>query len=135
MSLARSVLLWASTNKFLERQFRERGLARGAVRRFMPGETLADALDASARVRAQGMGTVVTFLGENVASAAAAREVAEHYLDVLEQIRARGLDTQVSVKLTQLGLDLGADECLANLRRIAEQARATGNILWVDMEG
>src|SRR5215212_1449667 len=135
MSLARSVLLWASTNKFLERQFRVRGIARGAVRRFMPGERLEDALDASERMRAQGMGTVLTFLGENVSDAAAARAVADHYLEVFEQIRARKLDTQVSVKLTQLGLDLGADACLANLRRIAQKARDTGNVLWVDMEG
>ena len=135
MSIARSILLWASTNKFLERQMRVRGIARGAVRRFMPGERLEDALDASERIRAQGMGTVVTFLGENVSDAQAARAVADHYLEVLDQIAARGLDTQVSVKLTQLGLDLGVDACLANTRRIAERARATGNVLWVDMEG
>jgi proline dehydrogenase len=135
MSVMRSILLWASTNKFLERQFRERGIARGAVRRFMPGERLEDVLDASVKMRGQGIGTVITFLGENVKDAAAARAVTDHYLQVLDQIKARDLDTQISVKLTQLGLDLGADEALNNTRKIAERARATGNIVWVDMEG
>ena len=135
MSIARSILLWASTNKWLERQFRERGIAKLAVARFMPGERLEDALAASERIRDQRMGVVLTFLGENVSDAAQARAVTEHYLEVIDGVMKRKLDAQIAVKLTQLGLDLGADEAFANTRRIVLKARETGHLVWVDMEG
>jgi proline dehydrogenase len=108
---------------------------RRAVRRFMPGETLADALGAAIPLQAAGIGTMYTRLGENLENLAAADEVATHYLGAIDQIVAAGIDGEISVKPTQLGLDHDAEACLAHLVRLAEHAAAAGSYLWIDMEG
>ena len=108
---------------------------RRAVRRFMPGETLEDALAAALPLQAAGIATMYTRLGENLEDLAEADEVAAHYLDAIDKIVAAGITGEVSVKPTQLGLDLDADVCLGHLVRIAEHAAAAGSYLWIDMEG
>ena len=112
-----------------------RRFANRAVRKFMPGERLEDALDAAARYRQYGITTIVTQLGENVTQRSQAEGVCQHYLHALDEIRARGLDSEPSVKLTQLGLDVSKDLCMQLLDAIAARAQALGNYLWVDMEG
>jgi proline dehydrogenase len=134
MSLARSVLLRASKSQWLAGQMMSRGFARRAVKRFMPGERVEDALDAAEPLAAAGLGTVITQLGENLTALAEADAVREHYLGVYDLIKARGLPTWPSVKPTQLGLDLSPDTCLANLEALAAKAEATGSWLWIDME-
>ncbi len=102
----------------------------------MPGEHLADALDAAERLRAKGIGALFTHLGENLSDASEADAVAAHYLDALEQIRGRGIDGEVSVKLTQLGLDLDAALARRHLAALATRARELeSGIVWIDMEG
>ncbi len=109
---------------------------RRAVRRFMPGERLEDALDAAERYRSRGIGAIFTHLGENLTDLSEADAVAAHYLDALEQIRSRGIDGEVSVKLTQLGLDLDADVAARHLAALAARARELdAGIVWIDMEG
>jgi proline dehydrogenase len=108
---------------------------RRAVRRFMPGETLADALGAAIPLQAAGIRTIYTRLGENLENLAAADEVANHYVSAIDQIVAAGINGEISVKPTQLGLDHDTDACLAHLVRIAEHAAANGSFLWIDMEG
>jgi proline dehydrogenase len=108
---------------------------RRAVRRFMPGETMESALDAAAPLQEAGIGTMYTKLGENLESLAEADAVADHYVAVLDAIQARGLNGEISVKPTQLGLDLDEDRALAHLTRIAAHAAATGSYVWIDMEG
>ena len=76
-----------------------------------------------------------TRLGENLENLAEADEVTTHYLGAIDQIVAAGIDGEISVKPTQLGLDHDADACLAHLVRIAEHAAAAGSYLWIDMEG
>jgi len=132
--MARSFLLRASRSPWLAEQFRRRAFARRAVRRFMPGESLLDALDASAELAKASMGTVLTQLGEQVRNAAEAEDVRDHYLNVLDQVRDRFLPAQVSVKLTHLGLDVDRDTCLRHVRALAEKARKEGCFLWIDME-
>ncbi len=100
--------------------------------RFMPGETVEAALDAT---RALGVGTVLTRLGENVRDVGQAREVTRHYLDVLDRVARDRLDVEISVKLTQLGLDLSLEECEQNLSALIERACALSNWVWIDMEG
>lgn len=134
MSLARSVLLRASRSRWLADQFRKRRFANRAVRRFMPGEDLAAALDASGELAAGGIGTVLTQLGEQVRSGAEAQAVRDHYLQVFDQLRERFLPTQVSVKLTHLGLDVGRDACARHVQALAAKAEAEGSFLWIDME-
>jgi proline dehydrogenase len=132
LSLVRGLLLAGSESRWLRERATRWRFVRGAVSRFMPGETLDAALDAT---RALGVGTVLTRLGENVRNPAEAGEVARHYSDVLERVHRESLDVEISVKLTQLGLDLSREECEKNLLGLVERAAALSNWVWVDMEG
>lgn len=130
--MIRSVLLWASTNPTLAEKLPRMGFVRRAVRRFMPGEEPEDAFREAAKLQERGAGSLVTLLGEGVDDGEQARDVVDHYLKVLDDIRERGLDVEISVKPTQLGLDLGTRTALDHLR---ELARAAGDaMVWVDME-
>jgi proline dehydrogenase len=131
----RRVFLWAARNTWLKERLPRLPFMQRAVRRFMPGTTLASALDAAAPLQAAGIASMYTRLGENLGSLDEADEVADHYIAVLDAIKERGLDGEVSVKPTQLGLDHDEERTLAHLVRIAEHAAATGSYLWVDMEG
>ncbi|HEY4612212.1 MAG TPA: proline dehydrogenase family protein [Bacteroidota bacterium] len=132
--MMRSVLLWGSQNAWLRKTLPRYGFVRSAVTRFMPGETADDALAAAERLREDGLTTVLTQLGENIASVDEASAVAAHYRDVLDKISARKLECHVSVKLTQLGLDLSPDICFNNLESIVRHAKTLNNFVWVDME-
>ena len=133
MSLIRSLLLAASQNRWLRDHATHYAFVRGTVSRFMPGETLDDALGAAQTLRGKKIGTVFTYLGENIKDHSEAQQVAEHYLEVLERIREKGLQTEISVKLTQLGLDFSPDLCFEHLKAIIERAQKD-SIVWVDME-
>ncbi len=134
MSLARTLLLRASRSPWLADQATRRTISRRALRRFMPGERLEDALHAARDLATAGLGTLLTRLGENVTEAAEATAVCDHYLDVLDAIRDRALPSEVSIKLTQLGLDFDATTCETHVRDIAERTAAVGSVLWIDME-
>src|SRR5512141_2741588 len=96
---------------------------------------LAGSQSAWTRERAAAnIGTILTRLGENTTSAGEADEVREHYLQVLEKIRAGALRTVISIKLTQLGLDIDEEMCFRNLRVLVERAAALNNLVWIDME-
>ena len=102
----------------------------------MPGEQLSDALAAAEGLRAKGIGALFTHLGENLVDASEADAVAAHYLDALEQVRSRGIDGEMSVKLTQLGLDLDPALARRHLAALAAKAREIdAGVLWIDMEG
>jgi len=131
----RRVFLWAARNRWLKERLPTFPFMRRAVRRFMPGETLEAALDAAAPLAAAGIATMYTRLGENLERLEEADAVADHYIAVLDTIKARGLDGEISIKPTQLGLDLDEDRTLAHMIRLAEHANVTGSYLWVDMEG
>ena len=131
----RRVFLWAARNRWLKERLPRLRFMKRAVRRFMPGETLEDALAAALPLQAAGIGTLYTRLGENLTSLEAADEVAAHYLEVLDRIQVRGLDGEISVKPTQLGLDHDEDRTLVHLERLAAHAAETGSYLWIDMEG
>jgi len=134
MSLARRLLLRASRSTWLARQLSQRAFFRRAVRRFLPGKDLVDALAAAADLARHGIGSVVTQLGEQVTSRGEAAAVRDHYLAVLEEIRERGLPTEISVKLTHLGLDVNPRACLQDLLALAGRAAEAGSFLWIDME-
>jgi proline dehydrogenase len=131
----RRIFLWAARNRWLKERLPRLPFMNRAVRRFMPGETLEDALAAARPLQAAGIGTLYTRLGENLERVEEADEVAAHYLHVIEQIVAARISGEISVKPTQLGLDLDPDICLGHLVRIAERAVAAGSYLWIDMEG
>jgi len=133
MGLTRSLLLAAAQNRWLREHASRYWFVRGTVSRFMPGETFDAALSAAEALRSKRIGTVFTHLGENVKDSAEAQQVTEHYLEVLRRIKESGLQAEISVKLTQLGLDLSPDLCFEHLKAIVERA-PKNSIVWVDME-
>lgn len=133
MGVTRGVLLRASTSPWLRAHASRYAFVRRGVERFMPGEDLKDALAAARELQQKGLETIFTHLGENVTVREEAERVTRHYLEVLDQIRAVKLPTEISVKLTQLGLDFSTDLCFANLTRLVEHA-GVASIVWIDME-
>jgi proline dehydrogenase len=134
MSLMRKALLAGSTNPWLREHATKSAVVRRAVARFMPGEQIEDALRAARELKPQGITTILTKLGENLTNVEEAEEVTLHYLDVLDRVAASRLDAHVSVKPTQLGLDLDPALCERNLDRLVVRAEAHKNFLWIDME-
>ena len=133
--MIRSTLLWISENSWCKNTLPGLGFVKRATRRFMPGETLEEALDAAGILeRKRGIPTLITFLGENVADQAEARAVANHYVDAAGMVASAGLDAELSVKPTHLGLDLGLDVAEEKLRLVTRAAEALGNWVWMDME-
>ncbi len=130
----RSFLLWLSRRRSLGRLATRTPISRSMVRRFVSGETLDEALPALERIHAAGLQTTVDVLGESVDSVEAATAAADRYLVVLDAIADRGLDANVSLKLTQMGLDIGHDVCLANVERIMRRAAERGAFVRLDME-
>ena len=100
----------------------------------MPGERLDDALAAAAELQRAGIGVVLTRLGENTTDGTAADETAAHYVTVASELQRRGIDGHISVKLTQLGLDIDPQRCQATLLRLADETRRRDIKLWIDME-
>lgn len=134
MGVMRSLLLYCSENRWLRRHAPRVGLVRRAVTRFMPGEELDDALAAAETLAGEGVSTVLTRLGENVNDRREADAVTSHYLDAMRRSAERGLDGQLSIKLTQLGLDIDRELAFDNLRRLAAGAAGQGQRFYVDME-
>lgn len=133
MALMRSMLLAASQNVWLRDNAVKYPFVRRSVSRFMPGETLDEALGAAQGLLQKRIGSIFTHLGENVNDRDEARKVTGHYLEVLDRIHAANLPTEVSVKLTQLGLDLSPEFCFENLQEIIRRENSNA-IVWVDME-
>ena len=134
MAFGRSILLAAARSKRLNDFALRSAFVKRATRTFMPGEHVGDALEAGARIASTGRGLILTQLGEASNSAEAALVVRDHYLLLFDQVHAMGLPAQVSVKPTQLGLDLDFSECERHLLALAAKAEETGSALWLDME-
>jgi proline dehydrogenase len=134
-AVMRRLLLWMARNAWLRERLPKLWFAKRAVRRFMPGEEPESALDAAVKFRADGITSMFTRLGENITRLEEGDEVAEHYIGLMGDIRARDLDGEVSVKLTQLGFDLDVERTLEHARRLAARAAETGKTLWIDIEG
>ena len=135
MSIARKALLAMSTNAWLRERATRTAFVRRSVSAFMPGERLEDAMTAAAAQERQGIRTIFTKLGENLTRVEDAEEVTQHYLEVLDKVQAAGLDAHISVKPTQLGLDLDKELCFRNLQRLVDRAEERQNFIWIDMEG
>ena len=134
MNPARDAILWAAGNPWLRDHLPRYRFVRATVTRFMPGETMEEALDAAELLAKDGIPATFTYLGENVETALDADEVVEHYLRLFDLIEERGLDAEVSVKPTHLGLELGADASLERLRRLAARSAELERHLFIDME-
>jgi proline dehydrogenase len=117
------------------RRFSERsGMGQRLSSRFVAGMEIEDALRAAESVNRQGMTVTLDSLGESVTSEVEAHQSAEIYHRLLDQIAARKLNANISVKLTQMGLELSPDLAGSIAESLATHARATGNFLRIDME-
>jgi proline dehydrogenase len=103
--------------------------------RFVAGETLEQAITAIRTLNTRGLHVTMDFLGESVTNTEEATRAADEYLRILDQIASSGVRANVSLKLTQFGLDLDTDFCRRNVRRLVERASAIGTFVRVDMEG
>ena len=132
--LFRRILLWCARNSWLGERLPNLPFMNKAVHRFMPGEEIEDALGAAVDLQVLGIGTLYTRLGEAITEPSGAQAVVDHYLELLKKIQAAEIDGELSVKLTQLGLDIDEDVCFGHLRVLAAAAAAQGSFVWIDME-
>src|SRR3989440_1078120 len=132
--MLRAGLLWLSEQSRIFRFIRGNGLARRFAARFVAGETVDTGVDALKDLNVAGLTASLDLLGESVHNAAEARSARDTYLETLDRIRAVGADANVSVKLTQMGLDIDEAECVENMRAVIARAKAHGSFVRIDME-
>lgn len=133
--MLRSSLIWLSRQKSIFRFVRNNGFAKKVASRFIAGETIGAACDAVAVLNTQGVTASLDQLGESVTSEAEARETGRRYLELLDEIHRRGLNANVSVKLTSLGQDISDAICEEITRSILDRAKQYGTFVRLDMEG
>jgi proline dehydrogenase len=134
MSLMRRTVLAVADNPVMTRVFQSSVIKRNLVDRFVAGETLNTALAATRELAAHDITTTLDLLGENVASAEATRSAVGSYTSILRAMRAEGFEPNISVKLTMLGLDFGADVARESMLEILEVAREVSGFVRIDME-
>ena len=134
MSLLRPALISLSSNPTLEQMVVHAPALRTMSHRFVAGERLEQAIAAVLDLNDQGMLGTLDYLGENVFDEPAARAAADEYILALTALQAADARCNVSVKLTQLGLDIGDEVCFANVRRVVEHAWRAENFVRIDME-
>jgi proline dehydrogenase len=133
--MLRTGLLWLSEQQQVFRFVRRNGLARRFASRFVAGETVESAIEAIRDLNRRQITATLDLLGESVRQEGDAAQARDTYLRMLDQIAQAGVQSNVSVKLTQMGFDLGEAVCLANVSAILEKARARQNFVRIDMEG
>jgi proline dehydrogenase len=131
----RSLLLRLSESKRLAPFMMRNGVSRRVARRFVAGEKLDDALEAAREVNRALQLASLDLLGENVSDEGGARRAADEYIAIFDRIAQEHLDANVSLKLTQLGLDLSEALCQELLEKIVAHAATQSNFVRVDMEG
>jgi proline dehydrogenase len=131
----RSFLLYLSESKRVAPLIMNNGVSRRVSKRFVAGETLDEAIAVARQVNALGQSASLDQLGENVTDEIGARRVAEGYFATFDRITREKLDANVSLKLTQLGLDLSQELCEELIEKIVAQATSMGNFVRIDMEG
>jgi proline dehydrogenase len=134
MNPARSALLWASQNPRMERLVRSNRLFRPLVMKFMPGETLEETMVAVRKLKSENTPVIMTFLGENVNTDAAADQTVAEYERLFAALKESGADAHVSIKLTQFGWDVDQGRALERVRRMVKLASTNKTVLAVDME-
>jgi proline dehydrogenase len=132
--ISRAALLYLSQKPELKAFFSKFPGFSQVTHRFIAGENIDDAITAILELNHAGMTATFDHLGESTTSRAEAESDVREYLRVLDRIEATGVNSNVSVKLTQLGLDIDEDYCLQNTRRIVEAAKRHGNFVRIDME-
>ncbi len=130
----RRTILWLSRNKALRNWMETSAAARRLSARFVAGNRLENAIEAGRRMLAEGIKVTLDYLGENVKSLEEAAACRDTCSGALTAMRAAGLEPNVSIKLTQFGLDLSEEACETNVAALAKAAAAIGGFIRIDME-
>lgn len=134
MGVPNRLLLAAARKQSIRRFITKHRFTRAVADRFVAGDLLEDGLAAAKRLNAHGVGGILDYLGENVTNETQADAAMHAYLDSLDAISSQRIDAHVSVKLTQLGLDTGAQSCIQRLEKLCAKAAEAGTVLAIDME-
>ncbi len=132
--MLRTLLLELAKSSRLRRWITSNAATRRMAHRFVPGEELSPAIEAVRACNQAGMSASLDHLGENVVTRQDAESARTSYTEALDRIAAEGVDSNVSLKLTHLGLDLGGEFCAEQLRLVTRRAEELGNFVRVDME-
>jgi proline dehydrogenase len=135
MAIVRQGLLWLSGRQGVFNFVRRNRLARRFAARFVAGETIEQGVAAARELSRRGITASLDLLGESVGAEAEAAQARDQYLCMLDRMAASGVEVNVSVKLTQMGLDISEEVCAANMTTILERARSRGGFVRLDMEG
>jgi proline dehydrogenase len=130
----RQSLLWLSEQRRIFNFVRRNRLARKFASRFVAGESIEESVKAAVELAGRGITASLDFLGESVSIESEAVAARDQYLQMLDRMAAAGLQVNVSVKLTQMGLDIAEDLCQANMLRILDKAKALRGFVRLDME-
>ncbi len=133
--MLRSVMLRLASNRVLLHSVNKIGNRYRIAHRFIAGETMGEAITVVRDLAQRGMLASLDLLGEGVRDEDEARKAAHSYMELLDCITANQLNAYVSIKLTQLGLDISREACSSNLELILQKAKALGNLVRIDMEG
>jgi proline dehydrogenase len=130
-------MLWVTERSWVRRVMTQNRLARRVADRFVAGDTLESGMAAASHLHRRGIRSMLDYLGENVESPAQAAHAADHYILGLKRIReSPEIDCNISVKLTQLGLDVSEDLCTENMERVLQVASEPdpATLVMIDME-
>ena len=130
----RKALLWLSERQRVFNFIKRNGLARRFASRFVAGETVETAIEAVREINKKGISASLDLLGESVTKESEAAGARDEYLGMLSRIQETGVNSKVSLKLTQMGFDISEELCLANMRAILDRAKALKTFVRLDME-
>jgi proline dehydrogenase len=130
----KSLILFLSRNKLAEKVFREWRVFKKISRRFVAGETLEDALEVAKKLNSEGIKVILDYLGEHYTNKEEVLRALESYKEIIKRIFAEKIDSWISVKLTQLGIDIDEEFCFENTREIVRYAEKFGIVVQIDME-
>lgn len=133
--LIRNFIFWLSTKKGVTDAIARRGMKYGFARRFISGESLDEAIAACAELNQQGRQISLNHLGENVHTEKEAVGVKDGYINMVRELAGRNVNGNISIKLTQLGLDISKTFCQQLTDEIAGTAKGLGQTIEMDMEG
>jgi proline dehydrogenase len=133
--MLKSLVLTAANVPAVHHFVTANSIGRQMASRFVAGETLDDALPAVKALNERGISASLDHLGENTTNASEAAATADDYIAILDRIAQSGVDANISIKLTALGLDIGEDVCLRNIRRVLQRACELNIFTRIDMEG
>ncbi len=131
----KDTLLYLAQNENLRNFVVHNKATRGVSRRFVAGEAIDEAVQATQGLNKGGIRAALDLLGENVSDEKEARSAARDYIAALDCIQQAGIDANISIKLTALGLDISQDLCERNVQSILEHAQQQGTFVCIDMEG